>query len=366
MSVILKQAGKTVSQLTVGRIKKLIARSYDVGDILPAHRELAAHLSVSHTAVTEAMKTLSKQRIVNPVRRKGTVVMRRPSPQVSDLSQIAFIPKSSLGDLFRGYRGQMLSGVGAKVEENGMNLVLFPRQGHYGGAAPKEEVMLVADGLVLEGLTNDKYVADYVAMGLPMVCMDHYSPATGVDSVVCDNFGAGHRVVNYLAELGHKRISYVRQSTRISSDSDNVERLEAFDNAVYELGLSRGLVVDVNNKNLTDDNEPASSIIDHLRHSDNPSTAFVVSDDATADWLIGVLQDSGFRVPDDISVIIISQSARDGFRNIPRVSGCIMNFREIGVKAIETLERRCLEPNAEPFLVRVGYDFVPGYTCKAI
>ncbi|MCK5529227.1 MAG: substrate-binding domain-containing protein [Kiritimatiellae bacterium] len=366
MTDILEKKYKNASQLTVEKIKRLISRSYDVGDVLPAHRELAAQLSVGHATVTKAMKTLSAQLIVNPVRSKGTVVLRRPSSEVPALSQIAYIPKSGLSALFVGYRGQMLSGLGSKMDEYGMNLVLFPNKHKYRGAGPMEEVITVADALVLEGITDVDVVDDYIAMGLPIVCMDHYSQAAGVDTVVCDNFGAGHRVVKHLAELGHRHLSYVRQSPYVSRDSDNVERLAAFEKAVIELQLTCGPIFSVNSNNASECDAVGDSIVDMLQSSKNPPTAIVVADEATAEWLLGACRKAGIKVPRDLSIAVIAQCEYGGLRNVNYISGCVMGFREMGIKAIATLKRRCQEPKADPFLVRVGFEFVEGYTCRAV
>ena len=372
MKDILGKNYKSASQVTAEKIKKLISRNYDVGDILPAHRDLAVQFSVGHVTVTKAMKTLSAQRVVNPVRCKGTVVMRRPSSEVPALSQIAYMPKSGLSALFVAYRGQMMAGLGHKMDNSRMNLMLFHYEHKYRDAVPMEDVLPVADAIVLEGITDDDVVKEYLAMGLPVVCIDHYSQATGVDTVVCDNFAAGHRVVKHLAELGHRHVSYVRQSPNISCDSDNVERLAAFEKTVRQLQLMCGPIFSVDSSDRLSGKEVGDSIVDMLRSLKNPPTAIVASDERVAEWLIGVCHNAGIEVPRDLSVVVIAQHDRgglhdhSGFHKVNYITGCIMGFRDMGIKAIETLERRCHEPNAAPFLVRVGFEFTEGCTCRAV
>ena len=366
MSVTIKPNNKTVPQQTVSSIRSLIARQYAVGDILPSHRELAEMLSVSHPSVTEAMKVLAAQGLVNPVQRKGTIVTRRPSKELSELSQIVVVPRGELEFLFSGYRGQMLAGLGQKIEEHNMNLTLFPRQAKDNKVSLINEISHIADGVVLQGVFDEQFINDCMALELPLVLMDHYAPDTGADCVVCDNFTAGHHVVTHLAELGHKNIAYMRQSLKISSDSDNIERLQAFEDAISSLKLSQGAVFGIDSRKPADNSKTMSTISDMINSEENSLTAFVTSDDTTASWLIRALQKNGFKVPDDISVIAIAQTDQGVLRDVAHISGCVMNFKDMGIKALETLERRCLEYNAPPFVVRIDYDFLEGRTCRAV
>ena len=366
MSVKVKVKNKTVPQKTASRIRTLIARQYAVGDILPTHKELAVQLDVSHPSVAGALKVLAAQGYVNPVQRKGTVVIKRPSAVESSLSQIAVVTKGHLSTLFTGYRGEILSGLAGELDDRDMNLTLFPHQLGTGDVAPTQEIERMADGIVLKGALSERLIKSCMSTGVPLVMVDHYSPDSGVDSILCDNAAATFIVMNHLVGLGHKNVTYVKQSNEISYDSDSVERLDSFRSAVAELPLRQSgdifeVPPDSNGRKVV-----ISNIIDLIKKSDAPPTAIVTPDDHTANWLISELAENGINVPDDLSIITIAQASRADLSGSTHISGCIMNFNEMGVKAVKTLEWRSHNYSAQPVVVRVGFKLATGYTCRRV
>ena len=366
MSVEVKVKNKTVPQKTTSRIRKLIARQYAVGDILPTHRELALQLDVSHPSVAVALKVLAAQGYVNPVQRKGTVVIKRPSAVDSSLSQIAVVTKGHLSTLFTGYRGEILSGLAGEIDDRDMNLMLFPHQLGTGDVAPIAEIERMADGIVIQGALSDRLIKSCMSTGVPLVMLDHYSPDSGADSILCDNAAATLIVMNHLVGLGHKNVTYVKQSHEISYDSDSVERLDSFRSAVAELSLRQcGEIFEVPAD--SDGRKVViSNVFDLVKNSDTPPTAIVTPDDHVANWLISELAGKGINVPDDLSIITIAQASRADLNVSTHISGCVMNFNEMGVKAVETLEHRSENYNTPPVVVRIGFRLATGYTCKKV
>ena len=80
------------------------------------------------------------------------------------------------------------------------------------------------DGLLVEPVgTSTPYLIAEVEAGLPVVAVDR--PLTGVDadSVISDNAGGVRSLVSHLADVGHRRIAYVGDSTRIFTGRQRAE-----------------------------------------------------------------------------------------------------------------------------------------------
>ncbi|WP_130860537.1 LacI family DNA-binding transcriptional regulator [Gracilibacillus phocaeensis] len=157
------------------------------------------------------------------------------------------------------------------------------------------------DGVVvIQSLGDD--ALDFTEFNMPTVFID--MPEKGAKAVYSDNRQGSKLAVDYLYELGHRKIAHI---TGTQSMYTAIERTEAYKAAME----SRGLVV------------PDSYIVNGGYYSyeggreamlkllllRNRPTAVYVSGDVMALGAIKVIREAGLRVPEDISVI--------GFDDIP-------------------------------------------------
>ncbi len=132
------------------------------------------------------------------------------------------------------------------------------------------------------------------ALGLPAVVIG--DPFAGVElpAVWHDEASAMVEAVRYLAALGHRRIA------RVSGAAEFVHTAaanEAFRDAMRELGLHAEVVA-------TDYTpESGARATRRLLSSPKPPTAIIFDSDLLAVTGLGVAQQMGFTVPDDLSLI---------------------------------------------------------------
>ncbi len=149
------------------------------------------------------------------------------------------------------------------------------------------------DGIIILGQAKRNYVKAVKETDVPMICMDFYENIPDVDTVVTDNFYGTYLLTDYLIENGHRDIGFVGNIKATSSIQDRY------------LGYYKALIendIPYNSHWTISDRIDSGAYIE-ITLPDKMPTAFVCNCDETAYRLIKELQQSGFRVPEDISVV---------------------------------------------------------------
>ncbi len=151
------------------------------------------------------------------------------------------------------------------------------------------------DGVLMVDLrVDDPRVDELVRLGLPAVVVGGPVKNRALPAVWHDEASVIVEAVQYLAALGHRRLAHV---TGVGEFAHTVERIGAFRSAVGELGLD-GEVVQTDYSI-----EQGARATRKLLSSPAPPTAIVFDSDLLAVTGLGVAQQMGFAVPDDLSIV---------------------------------------------------------------
>ncbi len=195
----------------------------------------------------------------------------------------------------------------------------------------------ICDGLILlfPGY-HRSFLDERNRQTLPFVLIDQ--PGSPIaDSVYVDNYGGVRQAVEYLAELGHRRIGYIGGHMMTAAGR---HRLDGFRQALHELQL------DTDERLLAegDFRQPAAyeGTRQFLALDDPPTAIFAGSDDAAV-AVIAACQEQGFEVPNDMSVV--------GFDDLPLaelarppLTTIRQPLDQVAERALEQLIRRIEEP----------------------
>ena len=151
------------------------------------------------------------------------------------------------------------------------------------------------DGVfVVDPQHDDPRVGALQAMGLPAVVIGGPFPGFVTPSIWHDEASAMVEAVRYLAALGHRRIARVSGAEAFVHTR---QRTAAYDETMRELALDAQVVA-------TDYTpESGARATRRLLSSPQPPTAIIFDSDLLAVTGLGVAQQMGFVVPDDISLI---------------------------------------------------------------
>lgn len=178
------------------------------------------------------------------------------------------------------------------------------------------------DGIVVVGRLDEGYLEMIkVRTGIPMVFLDFCNHTGDEDAVVSDSFNGAYCLTNYLFNMGHTRIAFV--GTLLASGAIT-DRYLGYSKSLLEHGhpFRKDWIIP--------DREVDTGIMDINRYFKLPEdmpTAFVCNCDLAASMLIRKLNERGYKVPDDISVV--------GFDNYLFPGLCDIKLTTFGVDTYE-------------------------------
>ena len=132
---------------------------------------------------------------------------------------------------------------------------------------------------------------------IPLVILDAFLPEHPLNSVNMNNSYGIHQAISLLAENGHRQIGYLKSRLEFGCLRD---RANCIYSSMHMLGLDSPCCVIPVSQESTVIQEEIRSWIDS--GADVP-TAFIADNDTIAVSSMQVLQEKGYRIPDDISII---------------------------------------------------------------
>ena len=151
------------------------------------------------------------------------------------------------------------------------------------------------DGVLIVDLrVDDPRIEELNRIGLPAVVVGGPLPDGAVPCVWHNEGAVVAEAVRYLAALGHERIVHV---AGVSDFVHTQQRSQAFRDVMGELGLQPHVA--------STDYTPESGAraTRRLLSAANPPTAIIFDSDLLAVTGLGVAQQMGFLVPDDVSIV---------------------------------------------------------------
>jgi LacI family transcriptional regulator len=195
------------------------------------------------------------------------------------------------------------------------------------------------EGVVLIATTpRVDHLAGIVERAIPAVVFYRNVPQFDVDTLVVDNFGGGYLATRHLIELGHTRIACVAPA---SVDSPSSRRVGGFRQAMQDAGLPIDEILIYHGDNRFAGGRDG---VEFLLSTGRPFTAIFAGNDVMAVGAIRRLQQSGFAVPGDVSVV-----GFDGIALGDYVSPALTTVRQPRYDAGRTALRLLLERVEEEY-----------------
>ncbi len=184
------------------------------------------------------------------------------------------------------------------------------------------------DGLIILGGLKSSYLKMiHEHYATPVIYMDFYDSACKEDAVISNSFYGTYQLTNYLYEKGHRNIAFVGTVLATNSITD---RYLGYTKCIIE---HRGKVRE---DWVIDDRNEERNNYENIPLPEEMPTAFVCNCDMTASHLIRSLQEKGYRVPEDISVVGFDDYLFPGLCDIPLTTYAV-NMRgmaEYGVRLL--------------------------------
>lgn len=197
------------------------------------------------------------------------------------------------------------------------------------------------DGVIIaaSGDESAKNLIKLRSFGVPFVLIDRSVPGIDADVVVGDNVTGSRQLVNYLIELGHRRISLITAKDNISPWR---ERLMGYKESLRKCGVAyRKDYV-----KFFDHKSSMFEILDTILMSDPRPTAIVAGTNLQAMWVISRLRSKGIRVPQDISIVCFDVASDSPYEIEGFMTAAVQPAYRFGTLSFDLLLKRMTNENA--------------------
>ena len=172
------------------------------------------------------------------------------------------------------------------------------------------------DGLIILGDMTKPYIEKIEKEGgVPVVCLDFYNDAVGLDTVISNSFYGTYALTNYLFSMGHTKIAYVGTVGMTNSITDRY------------LGYRKSMMehrVDVPKDYVIDDRDTKTGRMDLEKYYKFPN--------------------EGYRVPEDVSVVGFDNFLYPGLCDIG-ITTYEVDISEMARRAIHKIVRKIANEN---------------------
>jgi LacI family transcriptional regulator len=221
----------------------------------------------------------------------------------------------------------------------------------------------IAGGIFVGVRDNEQEIKDIIAGGHRVVIVDQsiksndeiYNKSIIINA---DNFNGAYKATEYLIKLGHKNIAHVMG---VKNQSSSVERMDGYKKALTDFGIK------VNSKYIVKGNFTVDSGYNATKKllANNRPSAIFLSNDSMAIGAMQAIEETGLKIPDDISVI--------GFDDIevaryikPSLTTVKMDLFEMASIAINNLISSIESNLSFSACYTVPVDLIERETCKKL
>jgi LacI family transcriptional regulator len=194
------------------------------------------------------------------------------------------------------------------------------------------------DGILILSHISTDYIASIIGTGIPTVLIDHHSPYLQADSVLTNNRFGAYMAVEYLIQLGHRDIAFVGD---VDFSPSYQERLEGYLLALKKFGIKPNQDFIFNNAK-----ETQEEITRFLENLDTQPTAWFCVNDGHGFLVTSVLQQKGFKIPEEVSVCSFDNGQLSQISS-PKITTMDIDLKYFGRKAVEQICWR-IENKNEP------------------
>ena len=278
---------------------------------MPTLAELAAAAGVSTMSASRAVNLQpgvspqTRDAILKLAAEMGYVANRSAQKLSGGRSRVLGVLARELDNAFTS---ALVSGAVRAAAVAGHEVLIYSMVDRTGvpNASVLQLLQQFTDGVIAVLPYQYGFVQSLMAAGFPVICIDHHHDHTEWPSVTADSYGGARSAMQHLAELGHRRIAFITGNEELGSAR---ARHRAYNDAVAIHRLEKDAALVQKGDFSTRGGRDAMQRL--LKLKQRPTAVFAAND-LSAFGAISVLQSSGIRIPEDMSVV--------GFDDLPSAS----------------------------------------------
>ena len=261
--------------------------------------DVARASGVSITTVSRVINKIGTVKDANRIRVLNAVKELKFQPSIfaqrlatGKSNVVALVIPRYEGVFYSFYALELIRGVGTMCESLKLDLLL-----HLTDARTPLALRGVGGIIFSDIIGNRAQLEDCLEKNIPSVVINYYVDDLDVSCIAIDNAGGAENAVNYLVELGHRKIAHITGDVMTQAAA---KRLEGYKRAleknsikvrqdyIFPTDYSRGA---------------ARTAAENLIKAIDPATAVFVASDAMALEVMAVARELGKNIPQDLSIV---------------------------------------------------------------
>lgn len=264
---------------------------------------------------------------------------------------------------------QIISGVEKRVKETGCRLLIASS----GNDRRQEKEILdsfreskVQAIILASSNTALSTITDIIDSGIPVVLIDRKIERARIDCVTSDDEEASYKMIQYLLDIGHRKIAIVKGVNSLSITKD---RLTGYLKAIADYGITPEERLQLDCDFTTESAYSVmSSFLARTPAEELPSAVFATSTSILSGVLSAIL-DAGLTVPEDISISSFGEPNIPAFFR-PQIT-CIARYPELigekaGMIALQRMEEYSSGTRRPPETIIIHSDMRLGTSVKEL
>lgn len=289
-------------------------------------------------SITTVSRVINKHSTVKPKNRKAILdVIKQLKFQPSVYAQRLASGKSNVvalvipryeGIYYSFYALELIRGIGTLCAELKLDLLL-----HLSDVNSLFNLRGVGGIIFADIIGNRNQAQDALIQGVPCVVINNYVGDLNVSCVAIDNKDGALQAVNYLINLGHKKIAHITgdlvtqaadlrfEGYKCALKEHNIEIREDY---IFKTDYSRG---------------QARQAAEQLMKIPEPPTAVFVASDSMALEVMTVARENGRNVPGDLSIVGFDDnpSSLYGHVSLTTIRQPLIKMAQEGLKELNAL-----------------------------
>ena len=218
-------------------------------------------------------------------------------------------------------------------------------------------------GIIIVGTVEEDRIQALSGYGIPVIVVDSTTYGYPVDSILADNRGGAFLAASHLIRNGYRKIGFVGDlDYSLSIKERYLGYVEAMA-TVMEDGAMQTALLNTMKYSLLRDVEAyvlkknVAVVAERVRNLEELPEVFMCSNDRAAIFLMNVLRELGHRVPEDIGIVGFDDMEISTMV-IPNLTTCHIAKKNMGMKAVLTLQWRLQNRRAKPEKITLPVDLV--------
>jgi LacI family transcriptional regulator len=257
------------------------------------------------------------------------------------------------------YSIEIMKGINRAIAESKFDLLVYTTGDVQKSDAATHEQHYVSllnnsitDGVVIVASAAADFITD-----APIVAVDPHVVNPNYPSVQGTNYQGALDAMNYLLDLGHRRIGFICGRPEIGSAG---RRLEGYRDALSNAGIEQDDELIVPGDFSTPSGRKGAL---QLLSLDNTPTAIFAANDQSAIGVYQAVEELGIRIPDDLSVIGFDNIAEAKYLGLTTID---QRLDDMGYQAIQMLLKLINNESLDLQIYKMSTKLIERSSCKVI